>query len=45
MEYTNLKKLYHMNENECNAVYKKRFESDSAHKLDIKLMIMSVFIL
>ena len=37
MEYTNLKKLYHMNENECNAVYKKRFESDSAHKLDIKI--------
>lgn len=43
MEYISLKNLYHMNEVECNNLYKKRFESESSRKLGIKLHDMECF--
>lgn len=37
MKYVQLKKLFHINENECNELYKKRFFGDTTNRLEITL--------
>lgn len=37
MKYVPLKKIFHINENECNELYKKRFWGDATNKLGITL--------
>lgn len=45
MEYMPLKKMFHINEQESNNLYFKRFESESTHKLGIKLNDFECFYL
>lgn len=37
MKYIQLKKMFHIDENKCNELYFKRFNSDTANHLNIKL--------
>ena len=37
MEYIQLKKLFHINENECHQLYERRFFGESTNRLGIKL--------
>lgn len=37
MKYIQLKKMFHIDENKCNELYSKRFNSETANHLNIKL--------
>lgn len=43
MKYESLKKYFHIDEQKCNEVYKRRFESDSANRLGIMINEMECF--
>ena len=37
MKYISLKKMFHINEHECNSLYMRRFVSESTHRLGIEI--------
>lgn len=37
MKYISLKKMFHINEQECNSLYLRRFISESSHKIGIEI--------
>ncbi len=43
MQYVSLKKYFHIDENKCNELYKKRLESESCRRLAIKINHLECF--